>query len=101
MKELGKVAPAEKPQMGKALNEAKNKITAILDQKKESFEEQESRKTDPSWDSTLPGRIQPLGKTSSAHLGGKGNLRHFSRIWFLDLVEGPDVENRLLQLFSA
>ncbi len=91
LKELGKVSAEEKPQMGKALNEAKNKITALLDQKKETFEEQESQKAVQGWDSTLPGRIQPIGKLHPLTLVQKEICGIFQGFGF-DIVEGPDVE---------
>ena len=91
LKELGIVPAESKPQMGKALNEAKNKITALLDAKKEAFEEQQSQKADPTWDPTLPGRSLPFGKLHPLTRVQKDICAIFTGMGF-DLVEGPDVE---------
>ena len=91
LKELGSVPAESKPQMGKALNEAKNKITALLDRKKEAFEEQESHKAVPGWDPTLPGRTLPFGKLHPLTLVQKEICGIFKGMGF-DIVEGPDVE---------
>jgi phenylalanyl-tRNA synthetase alpha chain len=91
LKELGSVPAESKPQIGKALNEAKNKITALLDAKKEAFEEQQSQKADPTWDPTLPGRSLPFGKLHPLTRVQKDICAIFTGMGF-DLVEGPDVE---------
>ncbi|HET9869840.1 MAG TPA: phenylalanine--tRNA ligase subunit alpha, partial [bacterium] len=91
LKELGKVPAAEKPQMGKALNEAKNAVVALLDARKEAFEEQEFQKADPAWDPTLPGRARPLGRLHPLTKVQKEICSIFKEFGF-DQVEGPDVE---------
>lgn len=91
LKELGKVPADQKPQMGKALNEAKNKITALLDAKKEALEESAFQKADPTWDPTLPGRIRPLGKLHPLTRVEREICGIFKEMGF-DRVEGPDVE---------
>ena len=92
LKGLGQVPAETRPQVGKACNEMKNKITLQLDLKREELEGKGSVVTPREWDPTLPGRVTPLGKTHPLTAVQKEICDIFKGFGF-DLAEGPDVES--------
>jgi phenylalanyl-tRNA synthetase alpha chain len=91
LKELSKVPPADKPVLGKAINEVKNKVSLLLEQKKEALESSASEAAPPGFDPTLPGRVLPVGKLNPLTKVMKDITTIFKEMGF-DLAEGPDVE---------
>ena len=91
LKDLAKVPPAEKPVLGKAINEVKNKVTLLLEQKKEALELSASDAPPPGFDPTLPGRVLPVGKLNPLTKVLKDITGIFKEMGF-DLAEGPDAE---------
>lgn len=91
LKGLGQVSAEERPQMGKACNDAKNRIQGLLDSKKESLEGQVSQSLPEGWDPTLTGRRLPIGKGHPLKIVQKEICDIFRDLGF-DLAEGPDVE---------
>jgi phenylalanyl-tRNA synthetase alpha chain len=91
LKELAKVPPAEKPVLGKAINEVKNKVSLLLEQKKEALDSSASDAPPPGFDPTLPGRILPVGKLNPLTKVMKDITGIFKEMGF-DLAEGPDAE---------
>jgi phenylalanyl-tRNA synthetase alpha chain len=91
LKGLGQVPADQRPQMGKACNEAKNRIAGLLEAKKEAFESQSDSNLPVGWDSTLPGRRLPAGKMHPLTTVQKEICDIFSHFGF-DIVEGPDIE---------
>lgn len=91
LKDLAEVPPAEKPVLGKVINEVKNKVTALLEQKKEALELSASDAPPPGFDPTLPGRTLPVGKLNPLTKVLKDITGIFKEMGF-DLAEGPDAE---------
>lgn len=94
MKELGKLDPEQRPVAGQAINQAKSKFQARLDEHKNSLQaaELEQRLASESIDVTLPGRghsvagLHPVTTT----------LRRISKIFAsvgFEVVEGPEIED--------
>jgi phenylalanyl-tRNA synthetase alpha chain len=91
LKELAKMPPAEKPALGKAINEIKNKVSLLIEQKKEALETSASEAGPAGFDPTLPGRVLPMGKLNPLTKVMKDITTIFQEMGF-DLAEGPDVE---------
>lgn len=91
LKGLGQVSADQRPQAGKACNEAKNEITRLLDQKKEELENKSDSNLTNGWDATLPGRRLPAGKLHPLTAVQKEICSIFTSFGF-NVVEGPDVE---------
>ena len=91
LKGLGQVPPETRPQIGKVSNEVKNRISALLEKRREEF-------GDPGeglplgWDPTLPGRRRPLGKMHPLTRVQREICGIFKGFGF-DQVEGPDFES--------
>ena len=89
-KELGKLSKEERPEAGKALNIAKNKIAELLDAAKKSLESgilQEASEIDV----TLPGRKWPIGKKHPITQTIDDCIDICRRLGFI-VAEGPDIE---------
>jgi len=90
LKGLNRLPEGERPQAGKACNEAKNRIGRLLDQKMESLGD--SLIAPPAdWDPTLPGRGLLPGKRHPLHSVQKEICGIFSGFGF-QVVQGPDIE---------
>ena len=94
MKTMGTLAPAERPAYGEKVNELKNAIQTILQQKQQIFKEealQQALEKD-AVDTSLPGRSLGLGHL---HPVTQTRLRienFFSSMGF-DIVSGPEIED--------
>lgn len=87
--QLRTVAAADKPAIGKALNELRNEVQAMYDDAKAAVDSS-ARRT--SVDLTLPGRPLFAG---SRHLVSQ-TLEEFQRVFVsmgFDIVEGPEIES--------
>ncbi len=91
LKALAKVPPAEKPLLGKAINELKNQVTELLERKKENLELLSSDLAPAGFDPTLPGRVLPIGKLNPLTRVMKDITGIFTGMGF-DIADGPDVE---------
>jgi phenylalanyl-tRNA synthetase alpha chain len=91
LKGLGQVPIEERPQIGKACNDAKNKIALLLEQKKEELDSQSAAHFRSDFDPTLPGRKLVLGKLNPLTEVQKEISSIFKEMGF-DLSDGPDVE---------
>jgi phenylalanyl-tRNA synthetase alpha chain len=91
LKGLGQAPADQRPQLGKACNEAKNRIAEWLEKKKEAFESQNEAQAPEGWDPTLPGRRLPAGKLHPLTAVQKEICDIFKSFGF-DLVEGTDIE---------
>jgi phenylalanyl-tRNA synthetase alpha chain len=91
LKGLGQAPADQRPLLGKACNDAKNRITQLLEGKKEAFESQSEAQAPPDWDPTLPGRRLPAGKHHPLTAVQKEICGIFTGLGF-DVVEGPDIE---------
>ncbi len=94
LKELGSLPIEERPKAGQAFNEAKEKVSAFLQERKETLEKQlcEVNLQKEQLDVTLPGRGMERGKFHPIS-------KSLSRIeeWFLrlgfSLERGPEIED--------
>jgi phenylalanyl-tRNA synthetase alpha chain len=91
LKGLNQVAAELRPQVGKVSNEIKNKITTLLDQKKEELNSKTGQTAVPGWDPTLPGRKLLAGKMHPLTTVQKEIADIFKNLGF-DVAEGPDLE---------
>ncbi len=90
LRSISKLPESERPEAGKACNEVKNKIGALLDRKKEGLEDR-GVAVPPGWDSTLPGRGTAPGKLHPLVAVQKGICDIFGSLGF-QTVTGPDIE---------
>ena len=94
LKGLGQLSEAERPQAGAKINDAKQKIQTLIDQKKNELELAaiSNKLANDTVDITLPGRRQDMGSLHPV-------TRTISRIhdFFVkagfDVVEGPEIED--------
>ncbi len=91
LKGLSQIAPETRPQVGKASNDVKNRITELLELKQEGFESKGGSELPLGWDPTLPGRRQPMGKMHPLTRVQQEICGIFKSFGF-DQVEGSDVE---------
>jgi len=90
LRSISKLPESERPEAGRACNEAKNKIAALLGAKIGGLEDRD-HSAPAGWDSTLPGRALPWGKTHPLVSVQKGICEIFAGLGF-QTVNGPDVE---------
>lgn len=60
LKELPNIAPEQRPEMGKAVNEVKTKLSALIDARREEIKLKASE-VSPDFDYTLPGTVPAMG----------------------------------------
>ncbi len=94
MKELGKLAPDQRPAAGQAINTAKSSFQEQLESKKNTLQAQqlEQRLASESIDVTLPGR----GHSSAGLHPVTTTLRRINKIFSsvgFEVVEGPEIED--------
>lgn len=88
---LKTVAPAEKPMLGKALNELRQFAQNQFDEKKKSLE-QITRPKEIPFDVTLPGRSKPIGTKHPVTQVMEEMKRIFLGMGF-SIETGPDIES--------
>src|SRR6266576_1347869 len=88
MKTLGK---EERPVVGKLLNQARNAVTAALDQRGEKVRAEKESNALASIDISLPGTPHDIGSLHPLHQMHDRSISIFRRMGFA-LAEGPDVE---------
>jgi phenylalanyl-tRNA synthetase alpha chain len=91
LKELAQVPPAEKPALGKACNELKGFLAALLDQRQAALEENAPAELPTGFDPTLPGRSWPLGKGHPITTV-MDEISDIFRDFGFDVAAGPDIE---------
>lgn len=60
LKELPKIAPELRPEMGKAVNDVKTKLTAMIEQRRQELQ-LKAGEVSADFDYTLPGTLPPMG----------------------------------------
>ena len=90
-KELGKLTEEERPEAGKALNIAKNRISALFTEAGERVNNANSSIVDVGIDVTLPGRKWPFGKKHPITQTIDDCIDIFRRIGFI-VADGPNIE---------
>src|SRR5260221_5292064 len=88
MKTLGK---EERPVVGKLLNQARNAVTAALDQRVEKVRADKESDALESIDISLPGTPHEIGSLHPLHQMHERGIQIFRRMGFA-LAEGPDIE---------
>ena len=89
---LGSASKEEKPLIGKNANDLKNKIQAIVDDKKDSFQaKSQGEKAKESIDVTMPGVKTPLGHAHILSQTMNEICAIFEQLGFA-IFEGPEIE---------
>jgi phenylalanyl-tRNA synthetase alpha chain len=94
LKGLGKLPPEEKPRAGAAINQAKQQVEALLQQRCEAIlaAELDSRLAAESVDVTLPGRRQSPGGLHPIARAQEHVERLFASMGF-SVADGPEIED--------
>ena len=90
---MSQLSPEERPKAGAIINEAREKLTALLDQKQEELarREKEARLAKEAIDVTEPRPLPPTGAEHPMNLVLAEVLDCFTSMGF-SVVEGPEVE---------
>ncbi len=94
MQGLRNVEPAERPKVGAKINEAKQEVQALLNEKKQRWEENalNAQLSAESIDVSLPGRHTQLGGLHPVTMTINRVVKFFSELGFT-VEEGPEVES--------
>ncbi len=94
MQGLREVDPAERPQIGAKINEAKQEVQFLLNAKKQAWEENalHAQLIAESIDVSLPGRCTALGGLHPVTMTINRIVQFFSELGFTTEV-GPEIEN--------
>lgn len=90
---MGGLSPEERPKMGQMINDAREKLTALLDEKQQELaaKEKEIRLTAEAIDVTEPRDLPEIGAEHPMNLVLSEVLDCFTSMGF-SVVEGPEVE---------
>jgi phenylalanyl-tRNA synthetase alpha chain len=93
LKGLGKLSAEERPAAGAAINEAKGKVEALVQSRRDAIlaAELEARLASESIDATLPGRRRAAGGLHPISLAQERIEHLFASMGFL-VADGPEVE---------
>ena len=94
MKDLRPVAPADRPAMGKAVNQLKQKVQADYDQAAARVNQLElaARNAAETVDITLPAKVRPTGGLHPLTLVRNQIIDAFAGMGF-EIYEGPEIED--------
>jgi phenylalanyl-tRNA synthetase alpha chain len=94
LKGLGKLGPGERPKAGAAINEAKTRIEALVQSRREAIlaAELDKRLAGEAIDVTLPGRRQSEGGLHPITRAQEHIERLFASMGFA-VADGPEIEN--------
>ncbi len=94
LKGLGRLSAEERPKAGAAINEAKGRVEALLQARREAIlaAELDQRLASESVDVTLPGRRQSDGGLHPISLAQERIERLFASMGF-SVADGPEIEN--------
>src|SRR5262249_54018085 len=82
----------QRPVIGKLLNQARNAVTAALDQRGETVRAEKESDALANIDISLPGTPHEIGSLHPLHQMHERGIQIFRRMGFA-LAEGPDIEN--------
>lgn len=90
---MGRLSAEERPLAGRLVNEAKERLETLLDERREALQagERDRRLVGESIDVTLPGRAVRLGHPHPLRTVGKEIEEIFSSMGY-EVFEGPEVE---------
>lgn len=89
---MKEVAPEDRKEMGKLLNELKNKAQARLKEAQSALEQAQDQQADAPVDMTLPNAPNELGSIHPLTLVRNRMVQIFERIGF-NVSEGPEIED--------
>ncbi|MGJ8513339.1 phenylalanine--tRNA ligase subunit alpha [Carnimonas bestiolae] len=94
LKGLGKLAPEQRPAAGEAINQAKNQVNALLEERRHHLEESalNARLANERIDVTLPGRSQLRGGLHPVTRTRQRIEKLFTDIGF-EVAQGPEIED--------
>lgn len=94
LKSLGQLDPAERPKIGQAVNQAKQKLQDLLTQRGEALQHEvlQAKLVNENIDVTLPGRGQNSGSLHPVTRTRQRIEEFFSRVGF-SIAEGPEIED--------
>ena len=94
MKQLRTVEPAQRPAMGKAINELKQKVQADYDAAADRVNQAElaARNAAETVDITLPAKVRPMGALHPLTLVRNQIIDAFAGMGF-EIYEGPEIED--------
>lgn len=92
MKQMGDVAPEDRPQVGKLLNEVKQDLTAAIESKLAELQAAAEADAIAGLDVTLPGRRHRLGRKHPITTVIDEVVECFRRLGFV-VADGPDIED--------
>jgi phenylalanyl-tRNA synthetase alpha chain len=94
LKGLGKLAPADKPKAGAAINEAKGQVEALVQAQRDRIlsSELDSRLRSEAVDVTLPGRRQGAGGLHPITRAQEQVEKLFASMGF-EVADGPEIED--------
>lgn len=94
LKQLGTLAPEQRPQAGQAVNQAKQTVQAAIESRREALDiaALDARLADAALDVTLPGRGQAGGGLHPVTRTLTRINTLFTRLGF-EIVEGPEIED--------
>ncbi|AEH50850.1 phenylalanine--tRNA ligase subunit alpha [Pseudothermotoga thermarum] len=94
MKNIANLSPEERPKVGKLLNELKDKIEAMIEEKRYQLKQEEERKAiEKLWvDVTLPGAKRKVGHRHPISKTLEEIEMIFVSMGF-EVVEGPEIED--------
>ena len=91
MKSLSDIEPQQKAEFGKHLNEAKSKLTSVLEEKKRSLSAKAKTLND-NFDVSMPGRNSSIGSLHPITKIMSSSIDIFQALKF-ECVEGPEIED--------
>ncbi len=92
MKQLGSALPADRARLGKLANEAKIAVQSAFEQRKDDLENANAGADAARFDTTLPGRMRPVGRLHPLTQTMERVVAIFQRIGFT-IAEGPEIED--------
>ncbi len=92
MESLKSALPAERPVLGRAVNELKQSLTAALEARKAILDAAADAGKASAWDATLPGAWRRVGSIHPVSQVIAEAIRIFARLGFT-VADGPDIED--------
>ncbi len=93
LKQMGSLSPEERPIMGQLVNEAKQEVEELINNKKKVLSEQATllKLKEETLDITMPGKVKETGRLHPLNTVLDDMIGIFQSMGF-DVVDGPEVE---------
>lgn len=94
MRDLGKVSAEERPKLGQLINQAKQELQTLIQEKLSAFKraELQAKLNNETIDVSLPGRNSGVGSLHPVSLIRRDIEKYFMSIGF-EVAEGPEIES--------